>query len=299
MTPVSPAFGPLEDRYIKEFGGAAADRISVRDYMAEVEIGAFQSERDVTQRLKFSVVVEVRPSSGAQTDDVDDILSYDAVTEAIEGELDAERLNLLETLAERIATRILTEPQPLRVFVRIEKLDRGPGNLGVEIVRERTAQMDEAAQADTLPPRVIYLPEPILLDPALGEMVSRLKASAVPSILCVGSNAATNELTGPARRIALLEIEQVAWQLAQKEPDCVPVGTRTELDWGVKNQQLSVWTPSKMVLDAVDGPDGADGLVLAQWFAKQVEAAELLVLGPCGANIGDMPVRSVALEDLT
>ena len=45
-------------------------------------------------------------------------------------ELAEERLNLLETLAERIADRILHAPQALRVFVRIEKLDRGPGALG-------------------------------------------------------------------------------------------------------------------------------------------------------------------------
>ena len=52
--------------------------------------------------------------------------------------LSEERLNLLETLAERVAERILLAPQAQRVFVRIEKLDRGPGNLGVEIVRSKS-----------------------------------------------------------------------------------------------------------------------------------------------------------------
>ena len=64
-------------------------------------------------------------------------MSYDRVTEAIALELADERLNLLETLAERVAERILLEPQAMRAFVRIEKLDRGPGALGVEIVRVR------------------------------------------------------------------------------------------------------------------------------------------------------------------
>nr|BEI32143.1 dihydroneopterin aldolase [Shimia sp.] len=93
------------------------------------------------QRVCFNVVVEVRPLSGAVEDDVDRILSYDRVTEAIAHELAAERLNLLETLAERVAERILHEPQAMRVFVRIEKLDRGPGALGVEIVRSRKASL--------------------------------------------------------------------------------------------------------------------------------------------------------------
>ena len=62
-----------------------------------------------------------------------------AVTEAIAAELASERLNLLETLAERTAERILAEPQAMRAFVRIEKLDRVSGSLGVEIERRRGA----------------------------------------------------------------------------------------------------------------------------------------------------------------
>jgi dihydroneopterin aldolase len=60
------------------------------------------------------------------------------VTEAIGVRLHAERINLLETLAARVAERILLlEPQAERVFVRIEKLDRGPFALGVEECAER------------------------------------------------------------------------------------------------------------------------------------------------------------------
>ena len=105
------------------------DRISLRDHVVEVEIGAFQTERGTTQRICFNVVVEVKPA-GQAVDDVDRILSYDKVTDAISYELELERLNLLETLAERVAERVLLEPQALRIFVRIEKLDRGPGALG-------------------------------------------------------------------------------------------------------------------------------------------------------------------------
>ena len=59
------------------------DRISVRDHVVAVEIGAFQAERGTTQRICFNIVVEVRPMADALDDDVDRILSYDRVTEAI------------------------------------------------------------------------------------------------------------------------------------------------------------------------------------------------------------------------
>ena len=58
------------------------------------------------------------------------------------------------------------------------------------------------------------------------------------------------------RRIDLLAIEQNAWVLAGRDPRCVVVASRTEIDWAMRHGQIVVWAPSKMVLDAVDGPGG-------------------------------------------
>ena len=60
------------------------DRISLSDHEREVEIGAFQAERGTTQRVRFNVVVEVRSEADAAADDVDRILSYDTIVEAID-----------------------------------------------------------------------------------------------------------------------------------------------------------------------------------------------------------------------
>ncbi|UWQ05335.1 dihydroneopterin aldolase [Aliiroseovarius crassostreae] len=271
----STAFQPLEARAIEMGGPNPPDRISVRDHTVEVEIGAFQAERDVTQRLRFSVVVEVGPSTGAQTDDVDDILSYDAVTEAITAELAAERLNLLETLAERIAERILREPQPLRVFVRIEKLDRGPGNLGVEIVRGRSGQ--QAASPTEAPrPRLIHLGAEAIAAPGLTNALDRWEQDAAPVVLLVGpGKGPVPQVQDPSsqRRINLLAIEQNACVLAARDPRMKAVGTRTELDWGMKNGQISVWAPTKMVMDAVDGPADLRPETLLEWLGQELGAA--------------------------
>ena len=135
------------------------DRIALRDHIVEVEIGAFQAERGITQHIRFNVVVEVNPPDAPLDDDVDRILSYDTITEAIAFELAEERLNLLETLAERVADRILLAPQAHRVFVRIEKLDRGPGALGVEIVRThpKVLRPVEALEEAHPHPTIVYL----------------------------------------------------------------------------------------------------------------------------------------------
>ena len=64
-------------------GDHPLDRISLRDHIVEVDIGAFQKERGKTQRICFNIVVEVLPLGTRVDDDVDRILSYDKVTEAI------------------------------------------------------------------------------------------------------------------------------------------------------------------------------------------------------------------------
>lgn len=298
------AFAHPSERADAMAGDVPLDRISLRDHTVEVEIGAFQAERGVTQRICFNVVVEVQPLTGPIDDDVDRILSYDRVTEAIAAELAVERLALLETLAERVAERILLEPQAVRAFVRIEKLDRGPGALGVEIMRARaTVPVSDMAQEEAPQPELVFLSNDAIAAPHLKGWLDQLEALGRPLVICVGApDAPAPQLSHKMaqRRINLLAIEQNAWVLAAKDDRCVVVETRTELDWAMKNAQTCVWAPSKMVLDAVDtpaaGPD--DAIALAAWFAATFDAQEMLVIGaalPLGASV---PLRSMAVDQV-
>ncbi|TCL08629.1 dihydroneopterin aldolase [Shimia isoporae] len=301
------AFAHPSERSEAMADGEPLDRISLRDHTVEVEIGAFQAERGTTQRVCFNVVVEVRPITAPVDDDVDRILSYDKVTEAIAFELAAERLNLLETLAARVADRILLEPQAMRVFVRIEKLDRGPGALGVEIVRSRKTHLtpvEEIEEEEAPHPRVVFVSNAAIESPLLTGWIDQLASQGAPLIFCVGVSDVTAPQTGhkmTQRRVDLLAIEQNAWRLAAKDERCVVVDTRTELDWAMKNGQICVWAPSKVVLDAVEGPpaDTTDGLELCQWFAAEMEGLQLCVIGAHGPEGADVPVRMIALDQAT
>lgn len=282
------AFDHPDARAANTKGSDFYDRISLRDHITEVEIGAFQVERGTTQRLCFDIVVEVGAASAPLDDDVDRILSYDTLAEAIAIELTAERLNLLETLAERVAERILHEPQAMRVFVRIQKLDRGPGALGVEIVRSRKGDLGETHDDTPVQPLIAYLENVALTSQTLTEWIDRFEQQDAPVILCVGLPDIAPPQTGHTptqRRIDLLQIEQNAWMLASKDARCVVVDSRTELDWAMKQGKLSVWAPSRLVLDAVDGPAwDADGLALAEWLAELLQAAQLIKVGGSGAG---------------
>ena len=294
------AFASLSDRAERGSDDRPLDRISVRDHVVEVEIGAFQAERGATQRVRFNVVVEVAAQSVAVEDDVDRILSYDRITDAIEESLAEERLNLLETLAERVAERVLAAPRAARVFVRIEKLDRGPGALGVEIVRDRPQQVGIADELRPHP-RLVYLSAEALASPHLTGWIDALAAQGRPVIFCVGASDCTVPTTGhrmTQRRIDLLAIEQNAWTLAARDDRCVVVNTRTELDWAMRHGQISVWAPSKIVLDAVDGPSSAprDAMALALWFGKEVSARRKVVIDDAPATDTPEGVEVLSLK---
>jgi dihydroneopterin aldolase len=73
----------------------------------------------------------------------------------------------------------------------------------------------------------------------------------------------------------------------------VVVATRTEIDWAIRRGQTVVWAPSKLVLDAVDGPQGADPVTLALWLAESLAATALVVHGEVAVPAGSrVPVRS-------
>lgn len=295
-TDIRLAFAHPEERSVASATADPRDRISLRDHIVEVDIGAFQQERGHRQRVMFNIVVEVRAAPQPLNDDVDRILSYDRLTEAIATEFAAERLNLLETLAERLAERILTEPQAMRVFVRIEKLDVGPYKLGVEIVRSRAEAalrvMGQDGQEAAVHPLVVFLDNATIAAADLSDQLDVWQSQGRPVILTVGLPDVALPQTGhrpTQRRVDLLAIEQNAWVLAARDPRCVVMATRTEIDWAIKRGQTVVWAPSKMVLDAVDGPHGQQAVALALWLAEMMAAEQMLVHGdvalPAGSRV--------------
>ena len=266
--------------------GPPLDRISVRDYTREVEIGAFSSERGVTQRIRFNVVLEVAHHAAAEDDDVDKVISYDTITEAIEAELAAERVNLLETLAERVAARCLADKRAARVFVRIEKLDRIPGALGVEIARSRLGaetarlrQVEPAAPTSPVRFSVVFLAHGTA---DATPWRDALAAWGEPLVVCIAPGLPQPAAgTEARRRIGLLAVEQAAWAFSEGDARFDVAESRTELDWALKSGRLTVWAPARMVTSAVGRtvPDASDPAALAAWLAEELGAARLVLAG--------------------
>lgn len=290
MDETAIAFEPPHARASATHGGASLDRISVRDYVCAADIGAFRSEQGVLQRIRFNVVLEVAHSVAGETDDVDQVVSYDTITEAIDAALAAERPDLLETLAERVARNCLTDPRAVRVFVRVEKLDRIPGGLGIEIERRRVPQDAprlRPAAAGALDGRVVLVTRAVLDGPSGAAWLDTLAAAERPAVLCLEpAEPQPAPQTRGARMCGLLAVEQAAWRLADRDPRFEVVGSRTELDWALKSGRLPVWAPARMISAArgSDAPDASEPAALAAWLAAALGADSVLGVGHAGAG---------------
>jgi dihydroneopterin aldolase len=115
----------------------ARDRVFVHDLVLDVEIGVYTHEKGVTQRVRFSVDVDVLPATIALDDNIARAFDYDTIIHGIKDIIAEGHINLVETLAERIAEHCLAHPRASSVHVTIEKLDKEPGSVGVEIVRAK------------------------------------------------------------------------------------------------------------------------------------------------------------------
>src|SRR5262249_46593752 len=113
------------------------DRVFVHDLVLDVEIGVYTNEKGVTQRVRFSVDVELNPVTTALNDNIARAFDYDTIIQGIKDIIARGHINLVETLAEKIADHCLVHPRASSVVVRIEKLDKEPGAVGVEIVRAK------------------------------------------------------------------------------------------------------------------------------------------------------------------
>lgn len=112
------------------------DKVMVRDLVLDCHIGIYSKEKGVTQRVRFTVEVEIFPSGKPLDENIDNVISYDYIVDGIRAIIGEGHIQLVETLVERIAGHCLQDRRAASVRVVAEKLDRIPGAaLGVEIFR--------------------------------------------------------------------------------------------------------------------------------------------------------------------
>jgi dihydroneopterin aldolase len=119
----------------------ALRHVFVHDLTIQASIGVYSHEKLDKQRIRINLDLAVREGDSSRMgDELSNVVCYEEVVTSIRALIDAGHVNLVETLAERIAALCLEDRRVRVARVRVEKLDVFPDatSVGVEIERVST-----------------------------------------------------------------------------------------------------------------------------------------------------------------
>ena len=113
--------------------------VFVRDLALIAMVGIYEHEKRQPQRILVNIDCAVQERGGALEDDIKNVVSYEKVVKNVKAIVQDGHVNLVETLAEKIADKVLKNRSIKRIRVRVEKLDIIPeaSSVGIEIERAR------------------------------------------------------------------------------------------------------------------------------------------------------------------
>ena len=107
--------------------------------------------RQARQRVRINLDIAVEDGPPA-ADRIDAVVSYEPMVLAAREIAAAGHIELLETLAERLAERCLADPRVRTARIRVEKLDAFPDAAAVGVEIERTRTVPSPIRAELEPP---------------------------------------------------------------------------------------------------------------------------------------------------
>ncbi|PDP85981.1 2-amino-4-hydroxy-6-hydroxymethyldihydropteridine pyrophosphokinase [Glycomyces fuscus] len=117
------------------------DRVALRGLRARGHHGVFDFERREGQDFVVDAVLYLDTAPAAASDDVGDTVHYGLLADRLVAIVTGEPVNLIETLAERLARECLAEPLVERAEVTVHKpsapIEHEFADVAVTVVRER------------------------------------------------------------------------------------------------------------------------------------------------------------------
>ncbi|WP_346621476.1 dihydroneopterin aldolase [Blastococcus montanus] len=117
------------------------DRIAVRGIRAHAHHGVYEFERERGQLFSVDAVLEVDTAAAAAADDLQLTVNYAELAQQLRAVLDGEPVNLLETLAQRLADVCLANDLVDAVEITVHKPEAELGvpfdDVTVTVRRER------------------------------------------------------------------------------------------------------------------------------------------------------------------
>ncbi|MBI1302159.1 MAG: FolB domain-containing protein [Alphaproteobacteria bacterium] len=115
------------------------DQVFIRDLTLEMSIGIYDHEKAKPQSVIINVVIDVESNLENPPSSINDVVSYENITNQIEDLAKSKHFDLVETFAEDIAKICLSERKAFSASIKIEKPDiiHNTKSVGVEIRRSK------------------------------------------------------------------------------------------------------------------------------------------------------------------
>jgi dihydroneopterin aldolase len=97
------------------------DQLKLTGVRAKGYHGVFDFERAHGQEFVIDVVVDIDAAAPSKDDDLESTVHYGILAEQIVRDVETEPVDLIETLAERIARTVLSFPAAIRTRVTVHK----------------------------------------------------------------------------------------------------------------------------------------------------------------------------------
>lgn len=116
-----------------------SDKIFIRDLTLNMFLGIYDHEKHNTQRVIFNIELNVESNFGKDLKSIDDVVSYEHISNEVKRISQAKNYELAEELAEEIASLCLMDQHVICAHITIEKPDiiENAKSVGVSIIRMR------------------------------------------------------------------------------------------------------------------------------------------------------------------
>ncbi len=117
----------------------AGYRVFVRDLIVPCSLGIYLREKGLERRVRVNAEIAISEAVSGN-DDFAEVVNYESIVAGIKAVAQAGHINLVETLAERIAAMCLADARVSAARVVVEKLEVYPDaeSVGVAIERRRS-----------------------------------------------------------------------------------------------------------------------------------------------------------------
>lgn len=99
------------------------DTVFIKDLIIDMSAGIYDHEKASKQRVIINITLDVECNANKTLSSIDDVVSYEDVTNEVRNIALAKHYDLLEELAELIASNCLTHKHVHKTHIRIEKPD--------------------------------------------------------------------------------------------------------------------------------------------------------------------------------